>query len=148
MILDRLENADKYLALHAGFAQAFTFLRRCDLAELAAGRHEIDGDRVYAMVVKGPGRGTSGAKREAHRNYIDIQFTCHGADVIGWKPLSGCAGAGEGYMPEKDTELYAVEPDAWIPVAGGNFAIFFPEDVHAPMGAQGDLHKVVVKVAV
>jgi len=30
----------------------------------------------------------------------------------------------------------------------GSFAIFFPEDVHAPLGTDGFIHKVVIKVAV
>jgi biofilm protein TabA len=30
----------------------------------------------------------------------------------------------------------------------GTFAIFFPEDAHAPMAGEGLIHKVVVKVAV
>ena len=48
MVLDTLENADAYNALNSGFAKAFEFLRRNDLAQLDEGRHEIDGERVYA----------------------------------------------------------------------------------------------------
>ena len=30
----------------------------------------------------------------------------------------------------------------------GTFAVFFPEDVHAPLGSEDDLFKVVIKIAV
>jgi beta-galactosidase beta subunit len=30
----------------------------------------------------------------------------------------------------------------------GSFAIFFPEDAHAPLSSTGRVHKIVVKVAV
>ena len=46
MILDRLDNAQRYEAIHPGFRAAFEFLKRSDSANLPDGRHEIDGDRV------------------------------------------------------------------------------------------------------
>ena len=66
MILDALENADAYNALNSGFAKAFEFLRRDDLAELEEGRHDIDGERVYAMIVKAAGREREVGELEAH----------------------------------------------------------------------------------
>lgn len=56
MILDRLENAKRYLPLSPHFAKAFEFLDKHNLRDLPLGRHEIDGDRVYATAMKGPGR--------------------------------------------------------------------------------------------
>ncbi len=52
MILDILENAHRYLALHEEFAKAFDFLLRQDLKELPVGKYEIDADRIYAIVSK------------------------------------------------------------------------------------------------
>ena len=40
------------------------------------------------------------------------------------------------------------EPDAWISTKNGSFAIFFPEDAHMPLISSGQIHKVVVKIAV
>ena len=51
MILDELENANRYLPLHKGFENAFEFLLRPDLKELGEGKYEIDGRRVFAMPV-------------------------------------------------------------------------------------------------
>ena len=50
MIYDSLKNAERYASISGNFAKAFAFLKETDLASLAAGRHEIDGDRVYASV--------------------------------------------------------------------------------------------------
>jgi beta-galactosidase beta subunit len=33
-------------------------------------------------------------------------------------------------------------------VPAGSFAIFFPDDAHAPLATTGEAHKLVVKVAV
>ena len=147
MILDRLENAKLYLALNPGFAAAFDFLRRADLASLPAGRHEIDGARVYALVEAKPGRGHSGAKMEVHRKYIDIQFSIAGTDEIGWKAARLCRQKQGEFDPEKDRAFFNDPADAWIPLPPGTFAIFFPEDAHAPLAGTGELHKAVVKVA-
>lgn len=150
MILDRLENAERYYPLHAGFAQACDYLRRTDFTKMAPGKHEVDGERLYVMLNKGLGRGREAAKLEAHRRYIDIQYTIVGPDDIGWRPLKACRQIDTPFDSEKDFGLFADRPEAWIAVPPGSFAIFFSEDAHAPMGAGTGcaLLKAVMKVAV
>ena len=147
MILDVLENAYRYLPLHEGFAEAFAFLKRPDLGALPVDSYPIDGDRVYAMVAKDPGRRKEDGQLEAHRMYIDIQLVLAGADEMGWKPTASCVRPAGDYDPEKDVRLFDDAPDAWLATAPGAFAVFYPEDAHMPLIASGVLHKVVVKVA-
>jgi biofilm protein TabA len=147
MILDRIDNASRYFALQEGFAQAFEFLQRPGLETMAPGKHEINGDRVYAIVSKDPGRQRQDARLEAHKKYIDIQLVLSGSDEMGWKSISLCRQPAGDYSPESDVRFYADDPDAWIAVASGMFAIFFPEDAHLPMISSGLIHKIVVKVA-
>ena len=148
MVLDQLKNADLYDVLHPAFAEAFAFLRRPDLPDLADGRHEIDGDRIYALVISATGRGRENAALEAHRRYIDIQYTAAGADVIGWRAASLCRESGDGYDDDQDCVLYEDAPDAWIDLPAGTFMVFFPDDAHAPLACTGACRKVVVKIAV
>lgn len=147
MILDILDNAERYADLHPGLDLAFAFLRRGDLAELADGRHEIDGDRVYAMVMRGPGRASFEAELETHQAYIDVQVVVEGLDEMGWKAAANCEEPTGEHDEEKDVRFFADEPDAWIAVGPGAFAVFFPEDAHLPMISDENLHKVVIKVA-
>jgi len=49
---------------------------------------------------------------------------------------------------EKDAALFNDEPLIWCAVPSGAFAMFFPEDAHAPMVSDGEVHKLIVKVAV
>ncbi len=148
MILARLEEADRYASLTPGFAQALAFLRRPDLGQLAPGRYEIDGTRVYAAVMQAPGKTRDAARMEAHRKYIDIQYVISGTDEMGWKSKAACLQPQGEYDPAKEVEFFADAPEAWVAVPPGHLAIFFLEDAHAPMVSAGDLHKVVVKVAV
>ena len=90
MIVARLEDAELYAGIHSRFAEALAFLRENDLEKLRAGRCEIAGDDLFAMVVKGSGTGHSEAKLEAHRKYIDIQYILKGTDEMGWRSLAQC----------------------------------------------------------
>ena len=148
MILDTLAHAARYAGMHAGFARAFEFLETTDLSALASGRHDIDGDRMYVSIDHKDGRGEEGARLEAHRRYIDIQFTIDGEELIGWMPLARCQ-APDGPLDEtKDVVLFADRPTTWVAVPPGSFTIFFPHDAHAPLAGHGLLKKAVVKIAV
>ena len=148
MILDRLQNSARYIPLHRGLAEAFAFLNQPQLAQLPPGRHEIAGTQVYATVATKAGRPRDAAKLESHRNYIDIQMVLRGVEEMGWKPTAQCSTIQSPYDAAKDVEFYADQPDGWIPVNPGQFAIFFPEDAHAPLAGEGEIHKVIVKVAI
>jgi len=147
MILDHLDNWHLYAAMNGDLAKAFAFLRRDDLADLPDGRHEVDGEKLYAVVLRKEGLGRDGVTLEAHRRYLDIQFCLRGGDEIGWKPTSQCSGETRGFDEANDLELFSDKPDTWLSVKPGAFAIFFPSDAHAPMGGVGPMHKVVVKIA-
>ncbi|MBS0264119.1 MAG: YhcH/YjgK/YiaL family protein [Planctomycetes bacterium] len=145
-----MENAELYYPLNPGFAPACEYLRRTDFSALAHGRHEIDGDRLFVMINRVSGRGREGAKFESHRRYIDIQYTIAGPDEIGWKAVPECRQVEMPYDSQKDMGLFGDTPEIWVSVPPGHFAIFFPEDAHAPLGAPTirPLVKAVMKIAV
>lgn len=147
MILDTLLHAGRYSGLHPAFARAFGFLNTADLESLAPGRHDIDGDRMYVSIDHQVGRGRDGARLEAHRRYIDIQFTIDGDEEIGWSPLEACPTAAP-YDAARDIRFFDSRPQVWLAVPAGTFAIFFPEDAHAPLAGHGLLRKAIVKIQV
>jgi YhcH/YjgK/YiaL family protein len=148
MILDRIDNAGRYYPLHPGFKPAFEHLKTLFLSTMEDGRHEVDGARLFMILMHRRGKGMDNTRLESHVRYIDIQCTISGTDMIGWKNLRECAADGEGYNDEKDIEFFPGKPDVWVKTPPGTFAVFFPEDVHAPLGSEDDLFKVVIKIAV
>ena len=146
MVLDTLENADKYVSLHRKFAKAFEFIKSVDLETIEVGKYEIDGKDVHAAVMVKDGGPAESAKFEAHRNYIDIQVCPSGSEELGWKPLSKCTSPKDEYNVEKDVTFYNDQPDTYFKMSAGQFAIFFPEDVHAPLIGDGPIKKLVVKI--
>ncbi|WP_192822227.1 YhcH/YjgK/YiaL family protein [Rufibacter sp. LB8] len=148
MVLDALQHAARYHALHPLFRQAFDFLRTADLQNLPAGKIELAGEDLFAIISDGPGVAKETAKMEAHQRYIDIQYVVRGVDHMGWQDLSACGESIEPYSTERDVYFFDVRPTSWFDVPAGFFTIFFPNDVHAPLATEAVVRKVVLKIAV
>ena len=148
MILDVGANCHGYKCLHPLFERGLRFLADTDLRALAPGRHEVDGDRMYLSLEHTHGRGRDGARLEAHRRYIDVQYTMEGDEEIGWMPVGECGPPSVPYNEAKDVTFYAARPTSWFYVPTGSFAIFFPSDAHAPLGGRGAIKKAILKIAV
>ncbi|HRH95209.1 MAG TPA: YhcH/YjgK/YiaL family protein [Prosthecobacter sp.] len=151
MILDTLANAARYTSLNSRFAKAFAFLRTVDGTQ-QLGRHDIDGDQCFALVQTYETKPMEKAKFEAHRKYIDVQFIFSGRETILWAPLASMKEETMAYSEEKEAALWKLTPDFTpLHVSDGHFAIFWPQDAHAPCiewEKPEQVFKVVVKVAV
>lgn len=148
MILDVLSQSVRYGGLHAQFGRAFAFLTRSDLATLGVGRHVLDGEFLYVSIDQKEGRNRDAARLEAHRRYIDIQYTIEGDEEIGWMPLSPSLRPIGLFDSAHDIIFFEDRPTTWLSVPPGHFAIFFPNDAHAPLAGRGLLKKAIVKIAV
>jgi YhcH/YjgK/YiaL family protein len=148
MVLDTLACAERYAALHRRFGRAFRYLAETDLEALPTGRTDILGDDMFVILDRKDGRGREGARLEAHRRYIDIQYTIRGDEEIGWTPLTTCVDADGEFDADRDVGFFRDLPSAWLRVPRGTFAIFFPDDAHAPLAGTGALVKAIVKIAV
>jgi YhcH/YjgK/YiaL family protein len=146
MIIDTLDNAGKYIGLHPRFAKAFEFIKNQNLDAMEPGKFPIDDEDLHASVSLKDGVKKEEAKFEAHKNYIDIQVCPVGTEQLGWKPLHKCVDPKGEYNTEKDVTFYNDQPDTYFSLQAGQFAIFYPEDVHAPMIGEGPIKKLVVKV--
>ncbi len=150
MIIDTTGNAPKYFSVHPLFAKAFDWINTGDLAAIEPGKYEIDGDNLKAIVSSKDGMTAeaSVAKFECHNQFIDIQLCINGVERLGWKPREKCGVENGPYNAEKDVQLYNEQPDMYFQLTNGQFAIFFPGDVHAPMIGEGPIKKLVIKVKI
>lgn len=148
MILDDLSNSEKYYNFHPCFKKAFDFLKSQNLKTLDLGKYEIDGKNIYAIVSKADGLGRKNTKLEVHRRYIDIQVILDGIDCIGYMPLIRCLNTLSGYDSDKDCEFFSDLPEKWALINPGQFIIFFTDDAHAPLGGEGVIHKIAIKIAI
>ncbi len=146
MIVDRLCNAAQYYSLEPLVQLGFEFLSRRDLGSLEDGLHEIQGRDVFAIIARGEGVGREAAMLEAHRKYLDIQYVIAGIDTMGWLEREFVQRIKDPYSADKDLEFFYDRPQSWIVVPQGSFAIFMPQDIHAPLATTSEVHKAVVKV--
>ena len=152
MILDTLKNFECYTSLHKNFKAGFDFIQKALKENLAPGRYEIDGDALYASVQEYETHPAEGAKFEGHRKYIDLQFIASGKermDIIDIEKADVFAdydaAIEAGLFTPKETPVSAI-------FKAGDFAVFFPQDLHSP-GIQADgipskIKKIIVKIAI
>jgi YhcH/YjgK/YiaL family protein len=148
MIFSNISQADRYANLHSLLPQAFAYISNTDLFALTPGRYNIIGEDLIAIVEHLPGRTREMAKLEAHRRYIDIQMVVDGIEEMGWKPLADCYNPVSEHSMEKDIRFFHDAAASWISTPPDHFCIFFPEDAHAPLVSNGQLRKVIFKLAV
>ena len=149
MIIDTLENAEKYTSVHPLFAKAFEYLKTIDLQNAEAGKFDISEGLKAAIIEKtGMTQEESISKFECHNQYIDIQVCISGNEKMGWKPRNKCTSQKGEYNQEKDVLFYNDAPDMYFQLTNNQFAIFFPEDVHAPMISNEVIKKLIVKVKI
>lgn len=146
MIIDSLSNADKYVRLHPLFSKAFDFIKDQHLESVAVGKYPIDGADLHAAVSEKDGYAREDAKFECHNNWIDIQVCPQGKEQFGWSARERVSTIKEPYNAEKDVTFYSDKPETYFTLQAGQFAIFYPEDVHAPQIGEGHIKKLVVKV--
>jgi len=146
MVIDHISRVGRYAALGGRFDRAIDFLKRHDLAVLAAGTYELDGRRVYALVQDYQTKRPDDGKWEAHRKYIDLQYIVSGEERFGYAPAGRMA---EGpYDDAKDMERPQGD-GSFTELRSGEFMLLWPGEPHMPGMAVGEpapVRKVVVKI--
>jgi len=149
MIIDKLTSAEKYFGLHKNFKAAFEYLYAQDLETMEIGKYDIaDGLKAILSDKEGVTADVAAQKFECHNKNIDIQVCIRGNESMGWKPRTDCTQPKGEYNEEKDVLFFADEPDMHFSLKGGQFVIFYPDDVHAPMIGDDMIKKLVVKVRI
>lgn len=151
MIYDAIENIGRYAQSIPHLGKVLDFVAS-DIASLADGRHEIDGDRAFASISSYGSKRLEDGVFEAHRRYADIQIVLDGEEFCGVVPGASWLKENIPYDPEKDIRFFASPSNfSKILLEPGVFAYFAPEDAHMPglaLGALRRIRKCVVKVAV
>lgn len=149
MIIDTIKNANKYFSAHPLLERAFQYINETDLLNIEVGKADI-AEGLKAIISDGQGKTKEESlkKFECHDKNIDIQLCIRGEETIGWKPREKCHIPNGDYNTEKDVRFFNDQPDMYFNLTDGQFVILFPEDVHAPMIAEGNVKKLVIKVRI
>jgi YhcH/YjgK/YiaL family protein len=141
-----LDNLGKYASLNPLFGEAVSYLEGRELSALELGRIELKGEELFVSVAQTQPKSRAEAKLEAHRRYIDIQIPLSGDETMGYTPLAACRPSEALYQADKDIVFFEGPAQDYVTVKPGMFAIFFPQDGHAPGVTPTGVRKIIVKV--
>ena len=150
MIIDTIQNCEKYALLHKNFQRAFDAIKNVLDKDMPVGKYEIDGADLFISVQEYNTKLAENARFEAHRKYIDIQYIVSGEEVVEVTDLSKTTIETE-YNETKDMEFYTPTGSVWRgSLTAGGYGIFFPNDVHRPAlaveGVPAPVKKILVKI--
>ena len=145
MIIDRIEEQERYYPLHPDMEIAFAFL--AEAADLEPGRYELE-NGLFASIHEGDTNQIDSLNLEAHKEYIDLQYCLSGGERMGWAHIQELnpVSADE----ERDLYMYTGKSTA-LSIRPGMFYIMFPSDGHKAGGHNEfpkHYRKVVVKIPV
>lgn len=146
MVIDDLTHLKDYTGLLPTLETVIRFLNSHDLQALSDGRFELDADGHFMNLQTIAPKASGQAVLEAHRQMIDIQIPLTGDEMMGYAPIGKLKAAP--YDETKDISFYEEKPELLFTVKKGMFAIFFPQDAHAPGIASDTIKKAVFKIPV
>lgn len=148
MIYDTIQNTGLYKGIGKRLDLALAYMAVTEFSGLAAGRHDIDGDKVYVIIQQQALRRLEDTAWEAHRKYADIQFALSAGETIACAPDAAIDGW-EAYSAQTDFLCsHSRNQGVLLPMKPGTFAVFFPHDAHRPLIGEGNIRKAVIKVLV
>jgi YhcH/YjgK/YiaL family protein len=148
MILDTLENLGKYVLLNPLFEEVVEFVKTHDLNAMELGKTDLKGKDLVISIIQTTPKTNEEAKLETHNEFIDIQIPLSGVEVMGYTPQKKCTPVDAPYNAEKDIVFFYGLAESYIKVKQGMFAVFFPQDGHAPGISATGVKKAIIKVRV
>ena len=145
MIVDRIEEQERYYPLHPDMELAFAFL--AEAPDLEPGRYELE-DGLFATVSEGDTRQMDTVVMEAHKNYIDLQYCISGGERMSWAHIQELNSSTAD--PVHVNSLYSGNSSSGS-IRPVMFFVMFPSDGHKAAchhEFQKHYRKVVVKIPV
>ena len=152
MITGTLEQLDRLLPQVAGnVKKALELLKQVDVMNLPNGKTPLDGENIFASVNTYETEPVTDRRPEKHFKYIDIQILVAGREAIGYTDVENVSDLTEDRRETNDVVFYGTtRKENFVELEKGDFAIFFPWEVHRPNCWFGEgpetVKKIVVKV--
>lgn len=129
MIIDNIKNLKNYTCLDSRLTRALEIIRETNFEALEDKTYEVDGRDLFFFIQTYDTQAINETP-EAHRSYIDIQYMIFGTERMDVGQLEDMTEEVSA-NPQKDIWFYRGPTDS-ITLSPGMFAVFFPNDAHAP----------------
>ena len=147
MLVSSMKNYKNILNFFPQLDIVFDYINNNIDKKTLEGKYNITKE-IYAVVQTCQPKLKKEQVLEKHKKYIDLQLVLSGKEKIGWKFFDKSFKVLKKYSSKKDIAFYSNSPDTFINLKKGEFAIFFPEDTHAPLCCEKQVKKCVVKIPV
>ena len=147
MLVSSIKKYKKILDFFPQLDIVFDYINKNINSKTSDGKYNITKD-IFAIVQTCQPKPKDEQVLEKHKKYIDLQYVVSGKEKIGWKFFDKSFKVLKKYNAKKDISFYSNIPDTFINLKKGEFAIFFPEDTHAPLCCDKQVKKCIVKIPV
>lgn len=129
---------------------AVSLYEKLDVQNLEAGKHDLDGQNVFVLIMEMETKPSCEVRYEAHSQYIDIQILLEGSECLTYLPAGSEDRVIENLMKEKDVAFYKSERSASeVHLTPGMCVVFYPGELHKPGCISREkkvIRKAVIKV--
>lgn len=143
MILDKIENLNKYNSI-PNLDFIIDFIKGRDLSNLADGKIEIDGKKLFATVARYLPKLAEEKNFEVHELYVDVHIMIKGAEIVQFAEEGNLI---EDKMSQEDYRLFSASDHISNMILKENyFVVFFPGELHKPGCRYQNSDEPVLKV--
>ena len=135
MIYTKKKNLTRYLGQSPALDAAIHAALEMDLAKLAMGRNEIDGNSVFVNRFDYDTVPQEKAMWEGHLAYGDLHILLEGAEKIGVSDVESLQKTVS--KPEEDFVGFEGDVTTWFHMTPEDALIVYPEDIHMVKVADG-----------
>ena len=147
MLVSSMKNYKNILNFFPQLDIVFDYINNNIDKKTLEGKYNITKE-IYAVVQTCQPKLKKEQVLEKHKKYIDLQLVLSGKEKIGWKFFDKKFKILKRYNVKNDISFYLNKPDTFINLKKDEFAIFFPEDTHAPLCCDKKVKKCIVKIPV
>ena len=153
MIFGNINNLGKeYRSFPKAIQKAIKYLKETDFSKLKEGKYHIQEEEMFAVLQRYETIPKEEKNAEKHEKYVDIQYLLSGEETIGFGLENPKNEIVEQYEPIKERSLFdQLVKENYLIMSKGNFAIFFPKDIHRPgcvHKEKNSVLKVVIKISI
>lgn len=128
------------------YDKALQFIKENDLNRFPVGKHVIEEDKLWMVIIDTELRPASNAQLEVHDEFLDIHIPLSGPESYGVCPRCMCSRPNGSIDKQNDILFFDDEIHNIITKKAGEMIVFDTNTAHAPLIGNGRIKKALFKI--
>ncbi|CAC13833.1 predicted coding region [Mycoplasmopsis pulmonis] len=149
MIVDKLNNLNRYKNIHPNLDFVINWLKENSLDKLVEGKTLLKNDDVFVVKVKMDGYNLESGLYEVHKKYADLHIVVDPREDIYYAQEEELKNLKKEFDTAADIKLYALDTTRnKLSLNSNEFVFFFPGEAHGPkmIGENEIMDKIIFKI--